>query len=112
MRDILRYIVAVVCLVGMVCGGQVNACFCDVAGPETACASHDHSPDQEQGDQSVPDGHSDCPCGTCHFCPHAQAALPTLEIPSIISASAMHAEDESVAFVNDAADIFTPPKLV
>lgn len=112
MREILRYIVAIVCLVSMVCGGQINACFCDVAGPETACASHDHSPDEDQNDQPAPHNDAECPCGTCHFCPHAQAAIPALEIPAILSASVVHMEDESIAFVNDAADIFTPPKLV
>ena len=106
----LRQILAVICLAAFVCGGAVNVCACDLVPPEKACASHDHSHEDDQ-EKPATDSESTCPCATCHSCHHVTVVLPAPVAELITDGSSVLVPDAPVAAIMAAADIFTPPKL-
>ncbi len=108
---ILRHISALVCLLALLCGGQLNVCACEIAAPPASCDGHDHSSHDGHGDESAPGDDAGCSCATCHSCQHSMVVLPTV-LPSLnaVSGSASLPYTKTVA-PTVAANIFIPPKL-
>lgn len=109
MKKTFCQIVALVCLVALVCGGQLDACACDTTGPQTACESHDHSHEDHNTTSSTSE--TDCPCLTCHFCPHGVVALLT-SMPALpMQAHGLDANEIVARLAFQPVEIFIPPKL-
>lgn len=114
MSDLLKHILAVICLVAFVASGQVSACACGIATKDKAtssCSGENHNHAQDHKDHA-PDADPTCPCAACHTsCHHVQIVLPTVELPMSAGQVARLQPDGGARPVVRAAEIFNPPKL-
>jgi len=110
MKPVQMKIVAILCLLAFVLGGQMNVCACSlVEAPAQSCSGHEHSGENDGHNKNGSD--EQCPCVACHSCQHVPVVIPcglavlpsqpTAELVALISPN-------TIVF---AAEIFTPPKL-
>lgn len=111
MSDLLRHILAVICMVAFITSGQASACLCQVAPAEkSACSGEGHNHGPEHQDHA-PNADPTCPCAACHTCHHMQVALPESIVPEQSDVRSEPVSDVSMRPIVRSGDIFNPPKL-
>jgi hypothetical protein len=114
MRELFHHLIAVVCLVALMCGGQMTACACAIApaADAVACSSHGDSHESEHHhDHSTPGADAHCPCMGCHSCAHLAMVLPAVSTPAVITNGFAAVRVETPALVSCCREVFIPPKV-